>query len=354
MEQLLEQIEKYILEEMDNISSLKIVNFANIAGGYSEETFRCDLQIKHNDDTKEILPVIIRRDPVAEADILPTSRRREFELIQNIQTKTGIPVPTPYLLDAKGINLERPTMIMERCPGDSDITLLATSEKKDELEAITTELCEYLAELHTTSRAIIDPNDDLTDPRSAGIDVSSWPNYMETSINYFLANYQKIAFDPMPVWFDMFNSLKYQLPKPTPLVVCHGDFQPSNFLFKNGQITGIIDWENAHIGDPREEIGWLVHLSALSGIDILSAVKKEGGFLQYYSKLTGIEVTEHDVGFFRMFSCSSLATPILDAVRRRLSGDSSLFTHLYLLNPLVMSNPVYAAILGYPASSESP
>ena len=136
--------------------------------------------------------------------------------------------------------------------------------------------------------------------------------------------------------------------------VSHGSLVKTDLLFENGKITGIIDWENAHIGDPREEIGWVVHLSALSGIDILSAVKKDGGFLQYYSNLTGIEVTEEDVGFFRMFSCSSLATPILDAVRRRLSGESSLFTHLYLLQPLVMSNPVYAAVLGYPASSESP
>ena len=354
MEELLQQIEKNLLESMDDVVSLRILNFANIAGGYSEETFRCDLEIKHSDKSEETLPVIIRRDPVTEADILPTSRKQEFTLIQNVQEKTNIPVPTPYLLDADGSKFGRPTMMMERCVGDSDITLLTAPGRENELETIATELCEHLAKLHTTDRTILDPDETLSDPRSVGVDVTSWENYMETSINYFLANYQKIAFDPMPVWFDMFNSLKYQLPKPTSLVVCHGDFQPSNFLFENGKITGIIDWENAHIGDPREEIGWVVHLSALSGIDILSAVKKDGGFLQYYSNLTGIEVTEEDVGFFRMFSCSSLATPILDAVRRRLSGESSLFTHLYLLQPLVMSNPVYAAVLGYPASSESP
>ena len=40
MEELLQQIEKNVLESMDDVVSLRILNFANIAGGYSEETFR--------------------------------------------------------------------------------------------------------------------------------------------------------------------------------------------------------------------------------------------------------------------------------------------------------------------------
>ena len=49
MEELLQQIEKNVLESMDDVVSLRILNFANIAGGYSEETFSCDLEINHSD-----------------------------------------------------------------------------------------------------------------------------------------------------------------------------------------------------------------------------------------------------------------------------------------------------------------
>jgi aminoglycoside phosphotransferase (APT) family kinase protein len=29
-------------------------------------------------------------------------------------------------------------------------------------------------------------------------------------------------------------------------VLVHGDFNPANFLYDNGRVTALIDWENAH------------------------------------------------------------------------------------------------------------
>ncbi|HTK66461.1 MAG TPA: phosphotransferase family protein [Pseudonocardia sp.] len=37
----------------------------------------------------------------------------------------------------------------------------------------------------------------------------------------------------------------------------HGDAGPGNFLHSGGAITGLIDWEMAHVGDPMDDLAWL-------------------------------------------------------------------------------------------------
>jgi aminoglycoside phosphotransferase (APT) family kinase protein len=36
----------------------------------------------------------------------------------------------------------------------------------------------------------------------------------------------------------------------------HGDIAPHNYLVSNGHVTGIVDWEFAHIGDPAEDLAY--------------------------------------------------------------------------------------------------
>ncbi|GAA4161697.1 hypothetical protein GCM10022286_19680 [Gryllotalpicola daejeonensis] len=43
-------------------------------------------------------------------------------------------------------------------------------------------------------------------------------------------------------------------PLPDGGVLCHLDFQPFNVLVTGDEVTGIVDWSNARIGDPREDL----------------------------------------------------------------------------------------------------
>ncbi len=345
------QLERLIQQNRPDAQSVRVENFQALAGGYSQETYSADAVIESGGGV-ETLPLIIRRDPPPEIDILPTKRRLEFQILERVGERTGIPVPRAHFLDERGETLDRPAMVMERARGSADLTPLFAPGNEDEAEAVATEFCERLAELHATSLDALDPDGDFRDARDAGIDASSWESYMTSSMAFFVESYRRIAFDPLPVFYDMYASLPNKLPSPAPLAMCHGDYQPSNFLYEDGRITGVIDWEAAHVGDPREDIGWLYQLSAITGFDLAGAVKADGGFLQHYSKLSGIPVTMEDVGFFMVFSSAALAAPILDAVRRGLDGESQNFLSTYMLQPLVAAQPGYCAILGYPEAEE--
>ena len=54
------------------------------------------------------------------------------------------------------------------------------------------------------------------------------------------------------------EALLETMPDANPIGIVHGDYQPGNALFHNGQLTGIIDWELVRIGSVLQDIGWLM------------------------------------------------------------------------------------------------
>jgi Ser/Thr protein kinase RdoA (MazF antagonist) len=54
-------------------------------------------------------------------------------------------------------------------------------------------------------------------------------------------------------------------------VLCHLDFQPYNILLDGGEISAVVDWGNAHLGDRRDDLAWTVVVLALAP-DLLPAL----------------------------------------------------------------------------------
>ncbi len=54
-----------------------------------------------------------------------------------------------------------------------------------------------------------------------------------------------------------FRWLQEAMPDPDgPVALVHGDAGPGNFLFEDGRLTALIDWELAHLGDPMDDLAW--------------------------------------------------------------------------------------------------
>jgi len=48
-----------------------------------------------------------------------------------------------------------------------------------------------------------------------------------------------------------------RLPPPRTPVLVHGDFRIGNVMVGEEGLRAVLDWELAHVGDPREDLGWL-------------------------------------------------------------------------------------------------
>ncbi len=79
-----------------------------------------------------------------------------------------------------------------------------------------------------------------------------------------------------------------------PVVLVQGDTGPGNFLYQDGNVTGIIDWELAHLGDPMDDIAWLSWRATQHGFTHFPDRMRE------YEALSGIKIDEQRVRYYRL------------------------------------------------------
>ncbi|MEP6870584.1 MAG: phosphotransferase family protein [Anaerolineaceae bacterium] len=343
-----DKLKQYLERQWPDADEIEIEEFAIIAGGYSRETYRFNARVRRQ-GMHDYYPMILRKDPPEVVAILNTSREMEHNLLHRVKEHTTIPVSHSHFVENDPTTFGERAMLLERVHGSGEPSLLFHGgPNQDQAESVATHLCELIAELHLADVSKLNPAGELNDPRGAGIDVSSWTNYMESTFKYYIGSYERMAFAPIPVFYDGYLTLRRDRPRELPLVLCHGDFNPSNFLYEDGKVTALIDWENSHVGDPREDLGWLALMDALTNTNILGSVKEDGGFLQHYNKLTGFGVTPEEVAYFSMFSGANIGIPVISAVRRRLNKEHDGLLNLYMLVPVIQSQMVFFQCLGYP------
>src|SRR5262245_7844502 len=71
--------------------------------------------------------------------------------------------------------------------------------------------------------------------------------------------------DEDPLLLRAQSVLRASTPAGGHLALCHGDPQPFNYLFRDGEVVAVVDWEQARINDPRLDVAQLVALAHLRG-----------------------------------------------------------------------------------------
>ena len=343
-----QQLAEFLKRQYPDADEIIIEGFAEIPGGYSRETYRFDACVRRG-GTEERHQCILRKDPPPAAAILHTSRAVEHALIEAVREHTSLPVSRSYGHETDPQVFGEPAMVIERMPG-SGLTsnLFNGGPDEDQADSVIAHLCELLVELHSTDISRLNADGALDDPRGVGIDTSSWDRYMDTTFEYYLRGYDEGDFSPVPVLMDGYLTVRRERPRPLHLALVHGDFNPVNFLYENGRVTAVIDWENARVGDPREDLGWMQTMDLLSNTAVMAHPKSEGGFLAYYNKLTGLDITQDELNYFALFGTCNIAVPVAASLKRRMLKQHMGLLHLYILQPSIMNFLNFATMLKYP------
>ena len=329
-------------------TSIAVEDFQQIAGGFSRETFKCEARVTRG-STEEVMPLILRKDPPDVEAILHTDRSVEHNLIESLRLRTTIPVSQSYGYEMDPKPFGQPAMIIERASGSGQTSALFNGgADEDQAESVIKHLCEVLVELHKCPINKIDPDGALTDPFGRGIKTESWDIFMDSTIEFFESSFKSLNYDPaMIILLDAVYTLRRNKPRAMPLSIVHGDFNPANFLYKDGQVSALIDWEASRIGDPREDLGWMVLMDVYSNTHVMDYPKKEGGFLAYYNKLTGNDITPEELGYFMLFGTMEIAVPVQQFVARRVHKEFTLLLPLYVAQTSMAVLPAMAQAMGY-------
>ncbi|MCC6382009.1 MAG: phosphotransferase family protein [Dehalococcoidia bacterium] len=74
--------------------------------------------------------------------------------------------------------------------------------------------------------------------------------------------------------------------------LCQGDVNAFNYLFRRGEVIGIVDWEQARLSDPRSDVGHMLALMLLKGAPFGPAA--DSPFVRMYEVASGVHLPGMD------------------------------------------------------------
>lgn len=93
-------------------------------------------------------------------------------------------------------------------------------------------------------------------------------------------------------------------------VLVHGDAGPGNFLFQGNHMTGLVDWELAHPGDPIEDLAWFCMRC------VMEPVPDFIGTLREYESASGRRIDQTRLMYHRVF----VSTRVVIIRHRNVTG----------------------------------
>lgn len=131
-----------------------------------------------------------------------------------------------------------------------------------------------------------------------------------------------------PVVEEAFDWLDEHAPRDVWPGLVHGDYRIGNTLVADGRVTAILDWELAHRGDVRLDLGYLAlrrqagkHLRTAS--PLMGTFADEAWFLERYSQLSGREVARASLRPFEVLGITMLLATQYTAVWMYAHGETS-------------------------------
>ncbi len=307
-----DQLAAYLAHHMPDAAGIRIDNLARIPGGASRETWSFDASWRKGGAAVE-RSFIARRDPTA--SLLESNNDLEFELYTAL-AGSGVPVPEALWIERDGTWLERPFFIMSKLPGASDArTLVATPEWADVTPIVTRQKAAILAKIHQFDIArvpLLDRPASATD--AARYEIERWERTMRQD-----------TLEPQPVLEMALSWLKRHLPPPPErLALVHADYRTGNFLYDRTGITGILDWEMAHAGDPIEDLGWLMIKSwRWAGDDRVGGLCLRDEFIRLYEEAGGVKVDKDALKFWEVFSNFKFAIIFITGTKSIVEGKTA-------------------------------
>ncbi|MCO5130134.1 MAG: phosphotransferase family protein [Xanthobacteraceae bacterium] len=258
-------------------AGLRVRDFDVMEDGHAGLTFGFDLREATGASRGRY---ILKMAPVGVARRGNTDVFRQSPLLKALK-RQGLPVPDVPWASSQDAPLGAPFIVMERLAGRVFVVWEphpSFSRDPADLRRIWLQAGALLAQVHRVDwRATLSG---WEQPRALIDELDQWTRIF------------KHAEDP--AWYAagmrLGESLRAGLPDAAPVGLVHGDFQPGNILYEDGQVRGLIDWELSSIGAQGLDLGWMLMMidprawhpgwqpvAPLAGADVIDAYRAAGG-----------------------------------------------------------------------------
>ncbi len=160
--------------------------------------------------------------------------------------------------------------------------------------------------------------------------------------------------EPRPALEYILSWLEENAPPKTRVTLCHGDFRTGNYMVDEGKLTGILDWEFCHWGDPHLDVGWFHARCWRFGADDREAggVSSRKAFTRGYNAQSETPLDEDLIPYWEILASARWAVvALLQGERHITSGEPSIELLLTGIMAPEMEHEALAGIMALEAGS---
>ena len=294
LEAVQERLTSWFAGKMPQASELALSPLQRPGGGSSNKTFLVELRFRQDGEMR-VENLVIRWVP-RDFSLFPKyDMKEQFSLMEQLE-KTAIPVPRTRWFEEDESVLGVPFYIVDQVlgwlPGDRPPYHVAGPlyEATPEVKAkIWWDAVDTMAKIHTL------------DWERAGLGFLGVPEGGTDALERQIAYYEKMLRmneeAPPPILAATGDWLRGNIYVPKHISLCWGDARMANLIYSGDNVTAVLDWEMAFIGDPESDLGWFLHLdwatseghpySPSPRLEGLPGVKET---LAYYERVTNRKV----------------------------------------------------------------
>ncbi|MGQ0631215.1 MAG: phosphotransferase family protein [Sporichthyaceae bacterium] len=321
------KLEAFLAARVDG--ELTVSDLAPLAGGASKEQF--SFRLNWDDGTgRRDDRMVLRMSPPA--SVVETSRLQEFQMLRAVQDT--LPVPHCYWATEDLADFGEPAIISgfvtgvaAPTGGTTAASGIGTGYTAELRPTLATQFIAHLAALHT-----IDPT---------GKDLSSFDlpevgttQGAEAMCNRWFRVWIEDALEEHPTMALARWWLWENLPVLDHLSLLHGDYRNGNFLFDeaSGQITSLLDWELATVGDRHLDLAYALlpmwgHDDE-SGIFVSAGLMEKNAFIAEYERASGLTV---NLATLRWYSVLNLYWATVACYGSGVRAAQANMTHLQVM-----------------------
>jgi len=306
-----------------------VSQYEPLVGGYSRTMARATVQ--WSDGSTEIL--VLRGDPPPGKAMMETDRDVEWAVLTAIDACGEVPLPAARYYDGSGDQLGTKCIVLDHVDGQS-LQAILNATAADARARHAADLVDTMARIHSVEPAVV----------AAALDVpTDWSDYLGRLIDRF-RQADASHVEPVPFLRYVAGWLDAHRPPPLPLRLVHSDFQPANIMVAGDGTHLVIDWELAHVGDPREDLGYYNVYSSVSGPNLF--LDDPEGFLARYRARTGFgedAVNLETMAYFSALAAVTVYAQVLGGAAAMARGLNGGLMTTYTLNALTVGHNNFLA-----------
>lgn len=306
-----EALREWIAAEVDDPQAT-IRGLRRTSAGFSRENWVFDASWTVDGEHQQ-RALILRRDPLG--SVLNTDRRVETAVLRAVNG-TATPSPTLLWSDPDGARLGRPAIVMNLVDGYCDAFVLASDAPVEQRLQLAHRLYDHLADIHQLDWHAMGLSSALDHPgaKAAQLAADHWESEL-----------RRVQLDPEPELELVLHWLRAHAPASDVTTLVHGDFKAGNVLLTSiagdrvPSVTAVLDWETAHLGDPREDLGWVTNPLRAREHQI-PGYWEPHDLLERWSARTGLPADPVAVHWWSVLANFKLAVIVLSGSRAFIEG----------------------------------